>query len=958
MTRSPQPRWLRAPAALLAALFGIAPAPTQTTAQTIGEAGPDQPTISRPDASNRVVRVFDFESHFDDPARAEIHSIPRYWSMAQDGYPGTGPRPGFPIYNTADLDDTIAFAGEGSVRLTTRGGSVSLRLDPGVVPVFPGAEYLVSAHVLTRGLSNARAAVRVRYLDKANQPLPGAEAVSDLIITDFPKSPAPGDWRTLAVGLPANNPGAAYLQIDLEILQPREFQPVVLPNHQLWANDFPASAWFDEVAIVQLPRVRLATSSPVNIIRRPQKPVISVHFRDLAGEAITGELTLQDAAGRTIDSAVRPLGTGQATWEWEPSVADLGWYRATLDLRAGDRKVGGTYLDLVWLPAAPPSTGRAIDINTSRFVTIVPELPEDGRALLPYLADGTASGVVRIPAWSPTQAADPRRAADDLVPLVEALTTQGRQIGFSLRRAPHAAVAAGLAEAQDPLAYLSQDVKVWGPSLFPFLDKFGQTVQRWQVGALGDDPPESPSTAARLSALRTEMAKLVPGPVLAIPWPAEVAPTGLSPSVGELIVDVPYAAPPGAFTLLADSWAQSLGSNPPELVMVLGTLPPAQFSRLDSASELVKRTVAFWAAFGPQPGAAGGNPITARVGIAQPWDWPSPPHDRVMPHAELAAWNNLIARLGGRRVVGTMPAGAGVTCYILAAADGSRTRAGALVVWRSAPTQDQPVLNAYLGAGNITAVDMFGNARPVPPTGTPTTHKIVIGDHPLFIEGVDAELARFVSSFHLDPDGIPAISGEHELSILLSNPYRTRIDGRITILEPGGLSGGIEGRDRSWSVSPRTSAFSIAPGQTTRLPVAVSFSPVEESGRKPVVAEIEFTADRAYAPIRAYSTLEVRMDDLELDLSYRMSPLVSGPDITLEAHVTNRGDAPATIELTAFAPGLSRAKASIADLAPGDTVVRRFMFPAAADKLRGNRIVVSAQDVDTKLRINRSIGIE
>src|ERR1043165_9169790 len=145
---------------------------------------PRPQAVNRPLAARRVVFQFDFE-----PDPTEKFELPRYWDLAQDGSNIAGERLGFPAWNTAGFDAQAAFSGGRSVRLVTKGGSVSLRLWPGVVPVFPGTDYLVSGHVRTRGLKSARAALTARYLDKANKPIPGAESRSELIAT-----PA-GEWR-------------------------------------------------------------------------------------------------------------------------------------------------------------------------------------------------------------------------------------------------------------------------------------------------------------------------------------------------------------------------------------------------------------------------------------------------------------------------------------------------------------------------------------------------------------------------------------------------------------------------------------------------------------------------------------------------------------------------------------------------------------------------------------------
>lgn len=925
---------LRARPALILALAGLAlPAPAQQ---------PKQPAaINRPQAASRIVRAFDFESHLDDPDRAEVHPLPRDWSLAQDGI--LGPRPGFPIFNTATLDDARAFAGSGSLRLSTKGGSVGIRLDPGVIPVFPGTEYLISARVLTRGLTHARAAVRARYLDKSSAPIPGSETLSDLITTEVPDRPSSTDWRQVSVTLPDTFADAAYLQIDLELLQPQQFQPAALPRHQLWPSDFPADAWFDELAIVQLPRVRIETQSPVNIIRRPERPRVSIAVRDLAGQEMTARATLQDAQGRVIDSAERPVGRGQAVWDWEPKVADLGWYRAVLDLRAGPSRVGGTYVDLVWLPAR--GDGPLVPLpDRSRFAVLLSRLPDDGRALLPALVSGAGSGGVSLPIWTLDQGAAPQRLIADLSPLVDTLTRQGQQIAFTLARAPRTLSAAAHLDDDSALSLLSADPAVWSPALFPVFDKFGQLVQHWQLGLPGDPPPRDQAALARLSRLGSTMARLVPGPVLAVPWPAEVAPTGLGPSVGELVAGVPYAAPPESLGLLARSWQQSLGAARPDLTLALEPLP-ADYSHMDAAADLVKRAVEFWAAYVPtkdDPAAP-----RARIALEQPWDWPTPGRVQAMPHVTLAAWHNLAERLCGRRVVGKFPAGPGITCYILAA-EGNSARPGALVAWRDVPG-DAP-LEGCLGDGPLAVVDLFGNASPLTRAPGTSVCRVPLTDRPVFVENVDAELARFIASFRLQPDAVSAAGGEHDVAIILSNPFPSRVDGRLTIVEPG--------RDRGWSVSPRAMPFSMGPGQSVRLPVTLAFSPGEEAGIKTIIAEAELTAERAYARVRLAATLEVHLSDLELDLDYRRAPGPEGPDLILEAHLTNRGRAATTLELTAYPPGLPRARASVADLAPGDTATRRFVFPGAAAALRGQRITVGVQDADSKARINRAVTVE
>ncbi len=889
----------------------------------------DQPGVDRPRASRRLVHQFDFNAR-------EKYALPQYWEMAQDG---ATPRPGFPAFNSAEHDLTTAYEGAGSVRVFTKGGSTCLRLQPGVIPVFPRTEYIITARTQTRGLRNARAAMVARFLDKSNVPIPGSEVRSELVVT------GPGEWRTISCTLPGLQDGAAYVQVDLDILQPEQFRPNQLAEHQVWPTDLAGDAWFDDVSVVQLPRVQMSTNEPSNIIQRPAHPSVTVSLRDLTGEALTGRVTLQNAAGDVVDEATNQLSGGSERWTWEPKVSKLGWYRAALELTTEQGRVGGTFVDFVWLPEDPEHGAERASLDRSRFWIVLDDLPATARAELPVMLGRLGTGGVAFPVWSREQTPESLAVlSKDLLPLVTRLRTEWQQVSFILPRVPDELADAAHVQSDQVLSLLAMDQRVWAPHLLPLLDRYGQMVQRWQVGRAGDSPAHS---AAALAAFESTLARLVPGPVVAVPWPAEVSPAGSG--AHELLATLPYAVAPEGIADLVASWAPAIKGG--SVTVALEPLPESQFSRRESAIHLIEQGVALWAALMP----AGPAPAQGSLALLQPWDWPTEVRTQTDPRSESAAFANLAHRLTDRRIVGKLPAAAGVECYILAPSAPGRT--GALVAWSQGVAPERAVIDAYLGDGAVMTTDLWGNTTPVSlgeraASGAPPTHHIALSDEPVFIENVDVGLVQFIGSFHLDPDSAPATAAEHELAMVISNPFQTRAQGRISILEPGGLSKDPSARDRSWKITPRSSTFSIGPGQTARIPLTMSFSPVEEAGPKPFLAEVELAADRDYGAFRIASTFEVRLDEIQLDLSYRTLP--GTQDLVVEAHATNRGKTPATIELSAFAEGFPRARASIADLPAGDTATRRFAFPGAARRLRGGRVNVGAQDADPPARVNRT----
>ncbi|HED53145.1 MAG TPA: hypothetical protein ENJ00_02965, partial [Phycisphaerales bacterium] len=207
--------------------------------------------------AHRVVARFDFEEP-DNP-----FDLPASFFRAQSD-PSTGiDRPGYPIFNKARFDFTTAHSGEASVYLPIRRGSVSLRLRPGVLPVFVDADYSVSCFVKGDGLEHARFRLVCRFLDTTGQAIEDSELATDPIF------PGP-DWQRVELIVPGGQtPGAAFMQIDVELIQPELYRNPELGEHQIWKEDFSGGAWVDDLVVEQLPRLVLRTQNLSNIVVMP-----------------------------------------------------------------------------------------------------------------------------------------------------------------------------------------------------------------------------------------------------------------------------------------------------------------------------------------------------------------------------------------------------------------------------------------------------------------------------------------------------------------------------------------------------------------------------------------------------------------------------------------------------------------------------------------------------------------
>jgi len=946
---------------------------------------------TRPGGTGRVVRAFDFEEMETNPGK-----VPRYWYRAQEEREGAGKvegkvdgaRKGYPYWNQAEIVYTgeggVAATGRGSIRLPTAGGSTSLMLESGVIPIFRQADYFVSGSVLPEGLSFAGGCIAARFLDASGKPIAGTDRRSEVVRgrkregqDDLADS---NGWREIGVVLVGDREDAAYIQIELLLLQPEQAAPETGGQRAVWRQDVSGSVWFDDVTVVQLPRVELSMRAPANMAMSETPPELVMSVRDLTGEALRVEVRVFDPWGHECDRIDRVLGGGGTEHTWKPALARFGWYRAVMDIVGENGRVGGAYTDFVWLPpkaTAEESISRNITANTTRysgrsrdaskFGINVGELQPAVLTRLPGVLRITGTGRVTIPAWDATLTPETLVARSEaFVPMVDTLLTDWQDVTISLGRVPDRLAAEVRVPTDDPLTLLLTDDTRWLPYVGDLLDRYGQRVRRWQLGRVGDDRAFwRASLRDEAATLHEQLSRHVAGPLIDLPsrldraWSAGRL-SELADTVS-MTVHVPAEISAAGVREAAERWVSKGDSGTagrPELTLVFETPDQMQYGMAAAPSEVVKRAVEVWAATAD----AGGAPVTLELN--QPWTVVGERRPQMMPRPELAAWATVIRMLEGRRVVGTYPISEGIVCYILGPIAGeSDERGGALVAWNEACLTERAELYGFLGDGALSVVDIYGNRTPLksePSTvpGRRAAVRLPIGDEPVFIEGIDVELTRFISGLEVQPAFLESTNQQHERTIRIVNPWATAISGRLTILEPGGFNTATGQRDRNWKVSPRTMRFTADPRQTIELPFTIAFSPTEEQGPKQFVADVELTAEQSYGIVTIHRSLEVGLDNVVMDMAYAMRGNGAEQDVVIEAAVTNTGEQPLTLELTCFAPGLPRLKGVVSELPAGHQVVKRFTFPAASGVLRGKKIVISATDPDGTSRLNKSLFVQ
>ena len=914
--------------------------------------GPDgHSSISRPKFADRVVAAFDFEEP-DNPL-----PIPMLWVRGQEDLRVPRVRPGFPIWNLAVFDSTRAHSGERSIYLPTRGGSASLLLRQGALPVLPGADYRVAAWVRTEGLEHARACIEVTLLDQAGKAVPGQVFRSKAILAD-------GGWELLDVEV--NNANAAFLQIDLLLVQPgqqrsakRRFDELVV------LEDVRGGVWFDDVTVAQLPQIDITLNTPGNVIPVETDPAISVYARDMTGESLRVHLRVLDIDGRQVDEAEFAFRGGRMSREWKPALEKLGWYRATVEISDGVRTVGTDTLDFVWVPGVEDAESGGATVggspDRSRFGVIV-EGHDPG--LLGVLARATGNmgvGAVSVPAWWDTGSASGAETVDLLLPVVLSMRDNWQEVTLVLDRIPGDLADQFALSEEDVLAILEVPEEFWGPTMLPLMDRLGQVVQRWQAGRVDSEKLlTDPKASERVARFEAELRRLVPEATLAMPWPMDMAPDlGLQGGADRsLVLSIPEFAAPETVIAAGKAWVDP-GSRTRPMQVAIRCIDASAFGYRYAAEDFARRAIEAWAAFGPDHDTT--ETLGGSIAVVDPWAWSQRGGGDLRVRPEAAVMRTLVSSLSDRAGSTDLELAPGVRVVLLeprvTAPEG---RTAALAVWASEGNAPESI-DLLLGKDPVQIVDIFGNTRPLEPTQSETLnipfHRVPVGAAPIIIEGVDAKLIRFLAALRLDPPLLEARNTDHVHELVISNPWPIPVQGEMYIVEPGGFSNPDGQIDRSWRIAPRVVPFLLDAGATTRVPINFTFSPFEESGVKQLLLDIDLNAAEAYGLMRVGREMELGSEQVRLELSYRLGPGPDGPNVYIDADVINTSAEPLTCRVSVSATGFPKDTASVTALAPGQTAKRMFVLQDGARTLPGGFASVSVEVPDLRIRLNKTIRI-
>lgn len=832
--------------------------------------------LAQPADVNRVLRTINFEER----SLGNPEALPMHWSKAAG--------PTLPFYVNGYLTSDRAHSGKYSFRFDLNGGSLIYRYDPGQIKVMAGAHYRVECWVATTVMPRARARLTAYLTDIDKHPILSTVTHSE----PYAATDAHEGWKKLSIELSAENSDAAYLVIELGLLQPNLYSQTSLGDRALFTQDIHGSAWFDDITVSQVPQVEISTDKPGNIFRRDEPMKLQVLVNDRFTDDLSAKLVVRDAKGQTVfqrtggldTSAAQILGPGRKKMTLVlPRDLDPGWYEASLEMSSKGVFVGEQTIDLIML------TDDLEALPDSRFGMIATSLPFEGWEELPQILPFLGAGRVKLAVWSKLgdiQQMD-STAFDQLLDQLSQLNITPTACLLALP--PEVAEAVGTSDWTGILRAPKND---WQPQLAFLISRHANHLDRWQLGDDGSDAfVVNPAMREVYALVYHEFANLIGKPDLAMPWPSWYEMQGELPAT--VALSVPPSVLPSQIPLYMEELKGKSGHN---LSLNLQLLDANKYSREMQISDLAERVI-----YALSAGAS-------RIDLPLPYTVEADGPTLVKRPSELLMiMRTLMTTLGGTTYRGQVPVADGVEAFLF-----DKNGTGILALWDRGNDTNVKQLELNTGTRPMR-VDLWGNATPLVATGDGQSDgkiRLNVGPMPIFLIDIDGQLAQLRASVHFDNNLLESSFEPHTRHLIFNNPYRQAISGSFRLVPPKG-----------WNVTPPTFTFNLNPDEVFDREVSIEFPYNSLGGLKAIQATFTVQADHA-------STFSVPIP-LKLGLSdvgMQTLAIRDGHDVVVQQVISNYGEKP--IDYTAFAifPGQARQERLITALGPGRTTIKRYRF--------------------------------
>ncbi|HUO09935.1 MAG TPA: hypothetical protein VM008_16645 [Phycisphaerae bacterium] len=960
---------------------------TAPDSQPASRSASTQTAESQPAAQpgSRILHNFDFE----ETKLGNFENLPMFWAkVVGRGFPAFAS--GTFDHNVFHDDGN---GGHTSFRLDIDSGSAAFRYvapPDKIIRVNPNADYYILGYVKTTPLQFARAEIRAWFADDKGNLIPSSELHSDRYATPVASTntpdtadASPSDWHVLRLFVPGPHPGspeaagAKSLVLQLGLLQPQQLSndgasaDNPLGKFALYQQDIKGTAWFDDIVVFQLPRISIEVPSAVAAnIFEPNRPIdLDLTVADLASAQrrngpppLNVSLKISDTDGLLFASEKWDIHTNpDQTWTHHYTHAPLppALYTATLEVADGNTRTliarrQTRFLAMADLPVGISAAGG--ERVGTRFGLNVTQWPVENWDDIPLVSRYITAGLVQVPAWrrdmseSAMHTQDPpfdkllnslggidARVLGDFSELPSALSEKISEAAPATNRPPSVIVG----KNDSLLALLNADPTLWRPYASFLLARYSNFVDAWEIGS-----PQLPFSGS-LSEVRIdgaknqypdlfarvykELAGLLSPPRLVIPWNALFDFDIKSYPHAILDLRIPNVIKPAQICNYIHNFADSARAvdsppatrpanlPPPDTTMYvhIDPLEDAGYSRIDRLSDFAQRIIY----------ARSTNPLAVLIDLPLTRTFSvSSGVAHTEPDETLLVYRTLVRILGTasyRREISIAPGVRGFL-FVRDESDGSPATSsagheGILAVWNeSAP---DPVVPADLPLGTAPReVQLNGLSHPLPLDPASHLTHLNITNVPTIITFVDAHLVELRASFALSNALLPAGAGILQTEVQLSNPYNEPISASMRLNPPPG-----------WTIDTPNLPINIPPGGTYTQRITIRYPFTEVAGAKQLNATLTSDGDGPGSgghPLQLSLPLAVKSDSVDTEGFARLMP---NGDLVVQQMITNISTIPLNAEAYALIPGYARQQHFVVNLPPGQTTIKRFLFPMSTN---------------------------
>ncbi|HWB19036.1 MAG TPA: hypothetical protein VG711_01955 [Phycisphaerales bacterium] len=821
---------------------------------------------------------------------------------------------GFPLFGQMKLTNDRAADGQWSFEFDLEGGSMAARTLPGTAPVLPLASYTVSAKVQTEGLKHARARLVAWFVDSQGRVIPESRVQSRLVGQTH-------GWEDLSVEVPGDYEHAADLILELQVLQPRQFQPSTDQYDIPKADDIRGRVWFDSVEIAHLPQIRLKTNQTSGVYVQPNRPVFEIVIRDHINDDLHASIRILDLQGNTRFQEQFAAPNGHSTFVQEAPIDECGWYRAILEVHGSNTLIGERELTFVVVPKSTggltrdvPQFGIEFSANDADHIRSTEDLL---RTIDP------ACSVIHV--WDSQLTKDKTSTRyQNVRTALDRLALRNSQVVLDMSELPDSLANILGIENWQVLEMFSKNASLWRPWLDELLVNFGQEIQAWQIGS-GRTPEAfwNSEDIQQLEMVRSALSGFVSEPRVYVEQPLEIANIE-GPGIGTLRTIPPEWPDEGVMERLS---AESPGGKD---FIRFERFNDNEASAEAKVIQLATRVLWTWRA-GAQ-----------HMLIDSPWSWSNDQPAMAVPDATFGPWLELSRELAGRSFGGEVQIGDRVHCWIIR---GRRNDQSALALWTDDSGPGLQRVQLQLGESTADVTDIHGNTRAVYPVNG--VHNVMIGRLPVFIRNIDVHLAEFRGMFSIEPQFVPAESSLHEHEVVVHNPWDSPITVTVRLHD-----------NADWHILPQVLTVPVAAGQTARIPITIVLDRNVIAGVKDVHADVTVSAETE-VNLQLRVPIEIGLTSVQMSVTpmFTRNMRTGGVDVVLSMTVTNVGNDTLRMDAVAQAPGLPQNRTKLPPLEPGETLHRRLILPGSGMALEGRTVRLGLVGREGFTRLNQLVKI-